>query len=722
MTTIGTATLELRGESAQFIASMQKAGRAFEAFGANIEGKFKRFDKEFDRSFGALGERMAGFGRKLSTHVTLPLAALGTGIVAAGTKMDTLRRALLAVAGSAEEADRQFAELVEVAKLPGLGLAEAVQGSVRLQAVGVDARVAARSLTAFGNAIATTGGGRGELERVTVQLAQMLAKGKILQQDLRFIIENAPAVGKALRDAFGTVDPQEIEALGLSTDQFLDALLTQLEKLPKVTGGPRNAFENLQDSLLRAGDAIAKTFLPALTKLVDAFGGFLNRMDQVNPETLRWAVSIGLVAAAMGPLIAIAGNLVTVLATLVTVFNIGLGTALAVGGPLLIGLAALAALFIKNKIEAAAAAASIKDFNSVLQGTSGIAVQEQIDQLERLRRLISLQGGARSKDAQSLTKALGIADDPDDIANNVGLALETIDFRLQLLRKRIKELHSETGGGGTKPIITPPDPKDFDEVFNALVRVVELGIASREETQKLRDIMLQQRLIGLDLTVDAEKRADALERSRTAAEALLAIARTTVGVGDVRRANLPQPGTVSAGNIPTADALRRELEELKENKALQQFQAVALTIASNVGDAFVDAAFGAKDAFSNFVRAALADLARLAARMLIIRAITAAFPGSQFVQAFFGLTPRAAGGPVMRNHAYLVGERGPELFVPRQSGDVVANRSLGGTFRFDLSQLPPIPGPLPPEVAATHDWYRRLISYALIDHEDRNGP
>jgi hypothetical protein len=38
-----------------------------------------------------------------------------------------------------------------------------------------------------------------------------------------------------------------------------------------------------------------------------------------------------------------------------------------------------------------------------------------------------------------------------------------------------------------------------------------------------------------------------------------------------------------------------------------------------------------------------------------------------------GLTPRASGGPVAAGGAYLVGEQGPEMFVPRNSGSIVPN-------------------------------------------------
>jgi hypothetical protein len=40
---------------------------------------------------------------------------------------------------------------------------------------------------------------------------------------------------------------------------------------------------------------------------------------------------------------------------------------------------------------------------------------------------------------------------------------------------------------------------------------------------------------------------------------------------------------------------------------------------------------------------------------------------------------RQHGGPVMAGHAYLVGEAGPEMFVPSQAGTVVSNQQMNQT-------------------------------------------
>lgn len=55
----------------------------------------------------------------------------------------------------------------------------------------------------------------------------------------------------------------------------------------------------------------------------------------------------------------------------------------------------------------------------------------------------------------------------------------------------------------------------------------------------------------------------------------------------------------------------------------------------------------------------------------------------------FGLAFREAGGPVIKGTSYIVGERGPEIFTPGQSGIISPNRELT-SLGFDLSVVSPI--------------------------------
>ncbi len=51
---------------------------------------------------------------------------------------------------------------------------------------------------------------------------------------------------------------------------------------------------------------------------------------------------------------------------------------------------------------------------------------------------------------------------------------------------------------------------------------------------------------------------------------------------------------------------------------------------------------------------------------------------SQSLGALFGLPGRATGGPVAPGRAYLVGERGPEVFVPTAAGRVETGQAAPG--------------------------------------------
>lgn len=67
------------------------------------------------------------------------------------------------------------------------------------------------------------------------------------------------------------------------------------------------------------------------------------------------------------------------------------------------------------------------------------------------------------------------------------------------------------------------------------------------------------------------------------------------------------------------------------------------------------------------------------------------------------IVPRAMGGPVSAGAPYLVGERGPELFVPGKSGQIVPNHAMGGdTINVTINTSAD-----PNEVARAIETYRR---------------
>lgn len=272
-----------------------------------------------------LGLGLTSLGASLSVALSAPLTALGVLATRNAVTLDSLKRGLTAIVGSAEEAGQQLSRLTQIAKLPGIGFQEAIQGSIRLQAVGFSAEVAEKALREFSNAVALTGGGRDELNRITVQLGQLSAKGKVLSQDLKPIIEAGPAVGRALKEAFGTVNAEDIQALGLSSEEFLDRLIQQLGQLPRAAAGLRNTFDNFADSVFRASAAIGEAIIPVLTRLVNIAEPVINVLAAafkgLSPITQTLIVAFGALLAAAGPLLFIFGQLATGIGGLISAFG-----------------------------------------------------------------------------------------------------------------------------------------------------------------------------------------------------------------------------------------------------------------------------------------------------------------------------------------------------------------------------------------------------------------
>lgn len=348
---------------------MATLGELLVRVNADVTGLQRGLDRATSgiRRFNA---EMQSVGRTISLAVTLPIVALGATTVQAAAQMDSLRRGLAAVAGSSKAAEEQLVRLEDVAKLPGLGFREAIQGSIRLQAAGLNVALTERALRSFGNAIALTGGGKQQLDTITTQLGQLAAKGKVLGSDLRPIIEAAPAVGEALRKAFGTVDPEQIQKLHLSTDRFLTLLLNQLDKLPHVTGGAANSFENLEDAIFKARVAIGEKLLPAIVPLVEGIAKMLEGVRTLSPQVVNWGIAIAAVAAVAGPLIIVISALASAATALAAALAVGLLPVIVVGGPILIALGALSAMFVKNKLDALQAAGALDRYKASLIGLS----------------------------------------------------------------------------------------------------------------------------------------------------------------------------------------------------------------------------------------------------------------------------------------------------------------------------------------------------------------
>jgi hypothetical protein len=224
---------------------------------------------------------------------------------------------------------------------------------------------------------------------------------------------------------------------------------------------------------------------------------------------------------------------------------------------------------------------------------------------------------------------------------------------------------------------------------------VRLNEIAREYGEFQANAKSNDELILINASSILEKKAAELEAEREINDLL------------AERAGL-LANMMQAAGMPTA---YNELET--QNKALQEmldkYPAIgaaadaAATLATSGMSEMIAGTKSAQEVFAEFLNTIANALMQTAAKMIaqyIAIGIARTFAGIAAPGGFAPSGPlaavgnvstgfnfnagamipgRAKGGPVSSGQTYMVGERGPELFVPGRSGTIVANDKMGGS-------------------------------------------
>jgi tape measure domain-containing protein len=336
----------------------------FEANMAKVESDLGRIgpaasaaSREFGSSLGSIGDYAKSVGGALTTYITLPLGLLAGASISAAGDIQALEKGFAATYKGSEDLSVALGKVRELAKLPGLGLKEALQGATNLQAAGFSADLATRALGAFGNALATVGKGKADLDGVGLALGQIASKGKISAEEINQLAERVPQIRTAMQAAFGTADTEALQKAKISATDFVEGVTAELAKLPKVTGGLNNVGENIGDSFQKgfAKIGLAANSLFGLEELGQRLGDTIDSLTDsftsLDPSTQKLILGLGAAAFATGPLLLGLGGLVSFVPKVVEGLElIEAATALSLGPLALIGvtIGAAAALAIAN--------------------------------------------------------------------------------------------------------------------------------------------------------------------------------------------------------------------------------------------------------------------------------------------------------------------------------------------------------------------------------------
>ncbi|GAB3324352.1 hypothetical protein GCM10027299_21580 [Larkinella ripae] len=399
MAAVGAVNIKFGAVTTDFVAAMKGAAGSVQSavneMNADLTSFYKRQDRQqaaFTKGFARLGDDFKSVGRNLTIGLTAPLVALTGVLFKSYAEIDSNIRGFKALSGSAEQAANSFKTYLAVAKLPGLGLQEAQEAGLRMEALGFSTQKAKNYLVQFGNAVALGGGGRTQFDQILVQLTQMSSKSKVLAEDLKPIVSASPVVAKALREMFGSVDSEQIskqlQASGKTASDFLDMLVTKLGTLQRVEGGPRNALENLSDATKIAG----YNFIAAADQAFDLTGGLTRLGDtltstaegfaDLSPETQKAILGVTGFAAAIGPASLAIGSFVQLLPLLRSGFA-------ALTGPIAAAAAAATALTVLSTsiYDYGKSIDDTIDKNALLSGVQKDVTEGIKGEVDRLREL-----------------------------------------------------------------------------------------------------------------------------------------------------------------------------------------------------------------------------------------------------------------------------------------------------------------------------------------------
>jgi tape measure domain-containing protein len=195
----------------------------------DAKGEVEGLDKRAHRAGGSggglakLGGALAGIGKAAFALGGLALASGGAlaGIgIAANASMEQTEVAFGTLLGSGEKAAEFLNELRDFAAATPFEFPELADSAKKLLAMGFAADQIIPMMTTIGDTVGALGGGQAEIDRVTMALGQMQAKGKVSAEEMMQLAELGIPAWKILADQLGVTTA---EAMKLAENGLIPA-------------------------------------------------------------------------------------------------------------------------------------------------------------------------------------------------------------------------------------------------------------------------------------------------------------------------------------------------------------------------------------------------------------------------------------------------------------------------------------------------------------------
>lgn len=243
-----------------------------------------------------------GVGAGFAIFDTLKNTVTGSisSIAEATVKLDSMRLGMTVLEGSTEAANARLEEMRELAKLPGLGFEQAVEGDIRLRSAGISASISKRAIEEMGNALASVGKGKADMDGVILALSQIASKGKVSAEEINQIAERVPQIRAILKGTFGTADTEAIQKMGIPVERFISMVVEGFEKtVPRAMIGLRGGWENLTDAMTSAaagfGESLGNALIDPMDEATEGFESNADKMKAAGALIADTVVGVGAV-------------------------------------------------------------------------------------------------------------------------------------------------------------------------------------------------------------------------------------------------------------------------------------------------------------------------------------------------------------------------------------------------------------------------------------------
>lgn len=240
--------------------------------------------KELAATKRQLKSSFGGYGMELSSGIvagtaaaSAALAGLGVYAVRAAGNFQNVQTAMTNMLGSAEKANAFLADLQNFAANTPFDFNGLAQASQKLLAFGFQAEQILPTMRAIGDAAAALGAGQEGIDRITLSLGQMAAKGRVQADEMLQLTEAGIPAWQMLADTIGTSIPQAMDMVSkgqITAQQGLEALINGMEaqfgglmdqQSTQILGSWANLMDGLEQSAVAVGLRISDALeLPGL--------------------------------------------------------------------------------------------------------------------------------------------------------------------------------------------------------------------------------------------------------------------------------------------------------------------------------------------------------------------------------------------------------------------------------------------------------------------------